>query len=469
MDQSVRWRAMKGAIAAGHPLTAEAGADVLRAGGNAVDACIAAAAVSWVCESALTGPGGGGFLLVHDAREARTLLLDFFVTPPERAADSADLLELVVDFGDSQQIFYTGPTSVAVPGAPLGLSEAHARWGTMPWPELLAPAARLARKGFVLDEPRAYLQQILDALLRHSPEGDALYGPGRPLAAGEHFAMPELAETLDRLAAEGAETLYRGELARRLSAHVPISLEDLARYRVIEREPLPVSYRGGELRTNPPPAGGGHMLAVGLEALGGAEPTPRAVARAMEAQEEARRAAGVGGTTHISVVDQNGTAASLSCSLGSGSGIVVPGTGIHLNNMLGETHLAGEVRPGERMLSLMAPSLLLSDGRPRLVVGSAGSTRLHGAILQVVANVFAAGLSVEEAVAAPRIHVEGGVVHCEDPAAADELEAVGYPVVRWRAKNLFFGGVSAVEVGEDGALAAAGDPRRGGGAVVVDG
>jgi gamma-glutamyltranspeptidase / glutathione hydrolase len=460
---------MTGALAAGHPLTAEAGAEVLRRGGNAVDACIAAAAVSWVCESPLTGLGGGGFLLFHDAREGRTRLLDFFVTLPARAAGGADLLELIVDFGDSQQVFYTGPTSVAVPGTARGLAEAHDRWGTMPWAELLAPAARLAREGFVLDEPRAYLQRILDALLRHSPEGDALYGPGRPLATGERFAMPELAETLDLLATQGVDTLYRGELARRISAHVPITAEDLERYEVIERDPLTVAYGGGEVRTNPPPAAGGHMLAVGLEALGDAQPKPLAVAHAMEAQEEARRIAGVGGTTHISVVDGDGCAASLSCSLGSGSGIVVPGTGIHLNNMLGETHLATEVRPGERLMSLMAPSVLLDGGRPRLVVGAAGSTRLHGAILQVVANVVASGLGVEEAVDAPRIHVEGGIAHCEDPAAADELEAAGYPVVRWRAKNLYFGGVSAVTVGEDGALAGAGDPRRGGGAVVVEG
>jgi gamma-glutamyltranspeptidase / glutathione hydrolase len=458
---------MKGALAAGHPLTAEAGAEVLRAGGNAVDACIAAAAVSWVCESSLTGPGGGGFLLVHDAREARTRLLDFFVAVPERPTSSAELVELTVDFGDSQQVFYTGPASVAVPGVALGLWEAHGRWGTVPWRELLAPAVRLAREGVVLTEPQAYLHRILDPLLRHSPEGDALYGPGRALAEGERFAAPELAETVERLADEGPEYLYRGDVAAQVAAHVPLTLEDLARYEVIEREPLALPYRGGELRTNPPPASGGRLLATGLEALDGDEPTPLAMARAMEAMEESRRAEAVGGTTHISVVDGDGDAASLSCSLGSGSGIVVPGTGIHLNNMLGETHLAGGERRGGRLLSLMAPSLLLRDRRPRLIVGSAGSTRLHGAILQVVANVAARGLAVEEAVEAPRMHVEVGIAHCEDPVAADELEAAGYPVVRWRQRNLFFGGVSAVEIGEDGSLAAAGDPRRGGGAVVV--
>ena len=475
---------MRGALAAGHPLTAEAGADVLRAGGNAVDACIAAAAVSWVCESPLTGLGGGGFLVVHEAREARRRLLDFFVAVPERPAGPEELVELVVDFGDTQQIFYTGPASVAVPGTALGLWEAHSRWGSMPWAGLFGQAARLAREGVVLNDAQGYLHRILDSLLRYSPEGDALYGQpagsvvgeaadaqrkngGRALEVGERFAAPELADTIERLAAEGPRFLYQGDVAARLAEHVPITLGDLARYEVIEREPLATAYRGGELRTNPPPSSGGRLLAVGLEALGAAEATPLAIARAMEAQAEARHADDVGGTTHISVVDGQGNAASLSCSLGSSSGIVIPGTGIHLNNMLGESHLTGGERPGERLRSLMAPSLLLRDGRPRLVVGSAGSTRLHGAMLQVVANVVARGLGVEEAVDGPRIHVEAGVAHCEDPAAADELEEAGYAVVRWRDRNLFFGGVSAVEIREDGSLAAAGDPRRGGAAVVV--
>jgi gamma-glutamyltranspeptidase / glutathione hydrolase len=457
---------MKGALAAGHPLTAEAGADVLRAGGNAVDACIAAGAVSWVCESPLTGPGGGGFLLVHRAAEGRARLLDFFVALPERAASPDELVGLVVDYGDSQQIFYTGPMSVAVPGAALGLWEAHARWGSLPWAELIAPAIRLAREGVVLNEVQAFLHRILDPLLRYSPEGDALYGPGRPLEEGERLVMPELAVTLEQVAAEGAECLYHGELAERISAYVPISLDDLARYEVVEREPLAASYRGEQLWTCPPPSAGGRLLRVGLETLGDAEPTPLAVVRAMEAQDAARTEA-LGGTTHISAVDRNGDAASLSCSLGSSGGVVVPGTGLQLNNMLGETHLVGEEPPGARMMSLMAPSLLLRDGVPRLVVGSAGSTRLHGAILQVVANVTARGLDVEEAVDAPRLHFEKGVVHCEDASVADELEAAGYPVVRWRQRNLFFGGVSAVELRQDGTLAAAGDPRRGGGAVVV--
>src|SRR6185437_6386590 len=160
---------MKGAIAAGHPLTAEAGARVLEAGGSAVDACIAAAFVSWVCESPLTGPAGGGFMLVHDARDGRTRLLDFFVAVPKAASATGELLEVAIDFdGDTEQRFRTGAAAVAVPGTVLGLEEAHRRWGTVPWAELAAPAAALAREGVELTAEQGYLHRILDGLLRHS-------------------------------------------------------------------------------------------------------------------------------------------------------------------------------------------------------------------------------------------------------------------------------------------------------------
>jgi gamma-glutamyltranspeptidase/glutathione hydrolase len=481
----VRERHVKGAIAAGHPLTAEAGARVLEAGGTAVDACVAAAFVSWVCESPLTGPGGGGFMLIHSASSGRTGVLDFFVTVPKRAA-ATDLLELAVDFdGDTQQLFRTGAAAVAVPGTALGLETAHRRWGRMAWAELVAPAVRLAREGFIVTPAQAYLHRILDGLLRHSPEGDAMYAvEGRSAGVGERLAFPELATTLDRLAEEGASVFYTGDLARAAVEHVQrgggaLELDDLAEYRVIRRRPVTVMYRGHEFRSNPPPSSGGVLIAVGLQSLGEAEPTPSAIAAAMEAQEATRDAAFaralyrgglakhvLSGTTAISVVTVNGDAASLSSSLGSGSGVVVPGTGIHLNNMLGELDLMGASRPGERLTSMMAPSIVLHAGRPRLVLGSAGSARLRGAILQGVANVVAGGMSVEEAVEARRIHAEGGVVHCEDGTVADALEAEGRAVVRWRDRNLYFGGVSAVEI-RDGRLGAAGDPRRGGAGLVV--
>ncbi len=486
---------MRGAIAAGHPLTAEAGAQVLEAGGNAVDACVAAAFVSWVAESPLTGPGGGGFMLVH--RDGRSRLLDFFVAVPGKGPHgvAAPMEEIDVVFeGDSSQVFRIGPSAAAVPGTVAGLEEAHRSFGSLPWRELVGPAVELARSGVELTRPQAYLHAILDVILRHTDEGRAIYGIDGRLLPGEVLVQRDLAGTLERLGEHGARELYGGETGRALVAHVRgggglVTRRDLDEYRVIRRRPVAVEFRGYEFRSNPPPSSGGVLIAFGLQQLGSLEGRPgsaeavAAVAEAMRAQNAARAGRFVSdlyrgglakrllsGTTHISVVDATGMAASLSASLGSGSGVVVPGTGIQLNNMLGEYDLVGQTRAGARMTSMMAPSIVLGAGGPRLVLGSAGSVRLRGAIMQVVVNVTAHGLGVREAIEAPRIHLEGDALHCEggaDAAELDRLESMGWELIRWKRRNLYFGGVAAVEVLGDRTLAAAGDPRRGGAGMVV--
>ena len=509
---------MRGAIAAGHPLTAEAGAQMLVDGGSAVDACLAAAFVSWVVESPLTGPGGGGFLLVHDAGDGRSRLLDFFVTVPGeglRRGMVGEMETVDVDFDSTLQAFRIGAASVAVPGTVAGLETAHRRFGTAPWPRLLEPAIELARSGFELTRPQAYLHAILDIILRHTEDGRAIYGPrGDRLVAGDRLVMSDLAETLELLATGGADTFHRGSLARAVSDYVrgqggTLTREDLARYRPIWRRPLTADFVQHQVELNPPPSSGGVLIAYGLRlldraGLGGGPGTAGAIARLVEVMREQTLARGPGftrelfrgglarrlcedervdaaagrlltGTTHISAVDARGNAASLTASTGSGSGVVVPGTGIHLNNMLGEFDLipaGARRRPGGRLTSMMAPSIALHDGRPRLVVGSAGSLRLRGAILQVIVNAIGHDLPVEQAIAAPRVHLDEKHVHCEggsDPAELDELERRGYELVRWRRRNLYFGGVAAVEVRPDGTLHAAGDPRRGGHGIVVGG
>jgi gamma-glutamyltranspeptidase/glutathione hydrolase len=519
---------VRGAIAAGHPLTARAGAEVLAGGGNAVDACIAAAFASWVTESPLTGPGGGGFLLVHRARDRTTRLLDFYVAyPGEEARSPAGEMESIeVDFSGSTQVFHVGAASCAVPGSALGLETAHRAYGSRPWRRLVEPAIELSYGGVELNESQAYLHEILDLILRFDHEGRAIYGPdGDRLVTGDRFVQRDLGGTLELIADQGASALATGPVAREIAAHVAslggtITEADLAGYRAIWRRPVHAEFDGHEFLSNPPPATGGVLIAYSLALLdrlglrggpGSAEETailvevmreqmrvrerrfaarlyrgglarrllaPEAVAAALERiagrlAPAAPDAAGVTGTTHISVVDSRGNAASLTASNGSGSGVVVPGTGIHLNNMVGEYELAPAgrgARPGRRLTSLMAPSLVLRRGRPRLVVGSAGSLRLHGAVLQVVANVVRHGLPVDEAIARPRVHADGPVVHCEggaDPAELDRLGRLNYELVRWSGRNLFFGGVSGVEAAPDGALAAAGDPRRGGSGIVV--
>ena len=523
---------MRGAIAAGHPLTAEAGAEVLAEGGNAVDACLAAAFVSWVAESPLTGPGGGGFLLVHRARDGRSRLLDFFVSVPGAGLGSGAIREMEtidVDFDSSMtQAFGIGAASVAVPGSVAGLETAHRAYGRLPWARLFEPAVKLARDGIVLTPEQAYLHEILDLILRHADSARAIYGPaGERLIAGDRLTMSDLASTLELLADEGASAFYDGPLADRLAGHIrseggALTREDLRRYRVIWRRPIDANFLGDRFISNPPPSSGGALIAYGLllldrVGLGGRPGSAAAIARLVGVMGEQILARGPGfarqlhggglarqlyddrrvgeaaarlvdsrppataepaepsRTTHISVVDADGNAASLTASTGSGSGVVVPGTGVHLNNMLGEHHLNLARRrrqPGGRLTSMMAPSIVLRDARPRLVVGSAGSSRLRGAILQIVVNTIGHGLPVDEAINAPRIHLEEGHVDCEggsDPAELDEFERQGYDVVRWRRRNLYFGGAAAVEVQPDGTLAAAGDPRRGGHGIVVRG
>jgi gamma-glutamyltranspeptidase/glutathione hydrolase len=502
---------VRGAIAAGHPLTAEAGARVLEAGGNAVDACVAASFASWVCESPLTGPGGGGFMLVHRSRDSSSWVLDFFTAAAGLglASGSAGAMDAItVDFsGDSTQVFKIGAASVAVPGAVKGLAEAHRSYGSLPWRELVAPAADLARRGVELTRPQAYLHAILDLILRHTPEGRALYGEEQRLVAGDVFRVPELADTMELLGERGADELYTGDLARAVVAHVrdgggALTLRDLSEYRVIRRRPVSATYRGHEYSSNPPPSSGGALIAFALRLLERLGPEPawgsaEAIARLANVMREQMRAReglslynGKSGrqlaeaeddayervrsarsTTHISVVDEGGNAAALTISTGAGSGVVVPGTGIQLNNMLGEFDLPRPPAPGQRLSSMMSPSVVTRDGRIRLVAGSAGSLRLRSAVLQVVVNVIGHGLSVEDAIERPRIHYEEPHVHCEGGTAPEEIDKLvewGYEVVRWRRRNLYFGGASAVEVREDGSLHAAGDERRGGHGIVVE-
>jgi gamma-glutamyltranspeptidase/glutathione hydrolase len=496
---------MSGVVAAGHPLSAGAGAKVLREGGNAVDAAVAAVLASFAVESPLTGFGAGGFMMVH--RRGETVLLDFFVAAPGRDGieREAELVPVPVHFdAETVQTFYVGPVSCGVPGTATGLEEALRRFGSMPLAELVKPGVRLAREGAPVNAEQAYILDILEPIHARLQGTRELYAPaGRTLREGEAFRFEALAEALERFAAEGAEPFRRGEVAAALSDFVvehggTLGPGDLASYETIERRPIRTSFRGTEVLTNPPPSSGGILIAycLGLLERLGESSGPEQLVAAMGAANDARgeafaealygesleaslfdrdtldRTAGdlLGSTTHISVLDGDGMCAGVTCSNGSGSGVLVPGTGVILNNMLGEEDLNPlgfhSIAPGRRVPSMMAPTVVLRDGEIEMGLGSAGSNRIRSAILQTIVRAVEQGMGAEEAVRAPRLHFEQGVVQAEpglDEEALARLEARGLPVVRRPEINLFFGGAQAVvRDPATGALSGGGDPRRGG-------
>jgi gamma-glutamyltranspeptidase/glutathione hydrolase len=501
----------QGVVAAGHPLTAEAGASVLREGGNAVDAAVCAVLASFAVESPLTGFGAGGFMMVHGG-PVEPSLIDFFVAAPgrEEVERRAELVPVPVHFdAETVQTFYVGPASCGVPGTAAGLERALQLYGSMPLSELVGPGVRLARDGAPVNAEQAYILDILAPIHERLEGTRELYAPqGRPLREGDEFRFPELAEALERFGGEGSEPFYRGEVAAALADFVlehggSLGGADLAAYEAIPRAPIRVPFRGTEVLTNPPPSSGGILIAycLGLLERMGESSGPEQLVAAMGAANDARvedfaealhgegldaklldpgaldlaAADLLGSTTHISVLDGEGMCASVTCSNGSGSGVLVPGQGVILNNMLGEEDLNPlgfhRIAPGRRVSSMMAPTIVLRDGEIELGLGSAGSNRIRSAILQTVVRVVEQGMGAGEAVAAPRLHFEQGIVQAEpgiDERALARLEVRGIPVARRPAINLFFGGVQAVACDRDTeALSGGGDPRRGGAVAIA--
>ena len=524
---------MRAAVAAGHAVTALAGARVLEAGGNAVDAVVAAGAMSWAAEPSLTGPCGGGFLMVRRGLGGGIRVVDAFTAIPGRDLPAgrrlAEVERVLVPFDEhTTQEFHIGAAACAVPGVLAGLHAIHRRFGSMPWRDLLLPAAEAADRGVASSGGQYAVIVAIRDILRHTPEASGVFWPGGVLVGeGVPIRQPDLAATIELLA-ERPDDLYGGGLARAMVAHQhetggPLTLADLAAYRPVWRRPLLVPYGRHVIATNPPPSSGGvligHMLSV-LQGVPGARPPGRArtlrayaetmraaarmrtgtftrllhrggLARHMLAPDavEASRAAVVraldgaptpalavpsdSGTTHISVVDRAGNACAFTASNGSHSGVIVPGTGLHLNNMMGEEDLAAgrHLPPGSRLTSMQAPSMTTSrGGRLELVIGSSGSNRLRSAIMQVALNVLDHGMPAREAVHHPRVHVEGDRLDCEggiDEAELALLERWGEHLNRFESLNLYFGGTNIVSVrGER--TEAAGDPRRDGDGIVLD-
>lgn len=524
-----------GAVAAGHPATAEAGAEILRSGGNAVDAAIAAITTSFIAEPVLTAAGGGGFMLVAESAEKATLYDGFARMPQGGKVNGVEpeLKSVPIDFGDTVQTFHIGQGSVATPSLLAMLFRAHKERGRLPLSEVLAPGLDAARSGIRLNALQASFIKLLKPILTDSEGCRALHTPKRLnrdsdelWCEGESFCNPELANTLEMLAIEGIEEMYHGDLARMIvktcTPYGLLGMEDLRAEQVSLRKPLGLNLLGGRLLTNPPPSSGGLLIAYAATMLdrlyGHPEttelPWPVLVAEVLLAASQLRskgfdsrihdadisarfldnqhiemattkihdrlrtpsdaktQEAGnrLGSTTHISVVDRDGLAVSLTSSNGEGAGIVVPGTGLHLNNMLGEEDINPlgfhALPPGKRLSSMMAPTIFLENGSPALVLGSGGSNRLRGAILQVLLRHRLLQQDIENAVHAPRLHNEGNELDIEPEFLGDHerqlLMSLGWKLREWRQQSIYFGGVHAITRSANGDLNGCGDPRRGG-------
>ena len=513
----------RGVVAAGHPLTAEAARIILEAGGNAFDAIVAAAWAACVAEPVLTSPGGGGFMLGRvggGIGAGNAVLMDFFTQTPlrQRRSDDLDFFPIHADFGPARQEFHIGLGSVATPGMVAGLFCIQRELGHLPMTRLVEPAAHWARQGSELSALQAYIFEVVRPIYEYSADSRALFRSRRGdglLQAGERFTLPTLADTLEVLAIEGAELFYRGELAAMIARQSRdggghLSRADLERYQVTLRAPLVSHFGDARLLLNPPPSSGGPLIALSLalwqrhaasRPTWGSSAAMIALAEVMQATNQVREQiydsqlhdtgiAGVllsdevisaalqslrgesphsRGTSHISVMDGDGNVAALTASNGEGCGYMLPGTGIMLNNMLGEEDLNPDGfhrwRPDRRLSSMMAPTLV-EHRDYTIATGSGGSNRIRSAILQVLIKLIDHGWEVDPAVNSPRIHLEGHQMSIEPGFDAEVVQALrqAWPGAElWQQNNLFFGGAhTLLHDHRDDCFSGAGDQRRGG-------
>jgi gamma-glutamyltranspeptidase/glutathione hydrolase len=450
---------MRPGVAAGHPATATVGAEILADGGTAADAVVAMALASCVAETVMSGLLSGCHAIAFDG--SRVMGLDGFAAVP---SGEGELDELPIPFGDELVPYSVGAASCAVPGLPATLGELWERLGRLPWSLLCEPALELARAGVPLPARHASCLEMLGSLFSLGRGAELFTSDDRLLAEGDVLRQPGLVEALGALSEEGARSVYRGSLAEALLRvdGIVLTADDLAGYRALWRDPVPVGYAGRRVVTRGGLSGVPELLQH-LPLLAGLDATERILAL-VGAFEPVRE--GSEHTTNVVAVDANGRACVLTHSLGVGAGVWLPGFDTQLNNLLGEPDIAhGEPQVGDHLESRTAPTLVFDENGLELAIGAAGSTRLRTALATVLAAILDEGRDAETAVSLPRVHPTLDLIDAEpgvDEAALTALEDRGRTVRRWDDLHHYFGGVSCV-----GRTGAAGDPRRSGAAFVL--
>ncbi len=504
---------MKGVISSGDTITSNAGAKILANGGNAFDAVCAAMLVAPLSEPMLTSLGGGGFLMSYE-NEKKPELYDFFVDVPPNRCEDKNFFPIEVDFGNTVQEFHIGSASIAIPGVLKGIYQLHKEKGNLPFSDVVQPAINTAQSGLYLSKIQSSFVKLLEPILTSTEDSKKIFVKDGNLIDHTHlYQNPEYADFLQQFAKEGDALFYDGiiasdieELCKKIGGD--LRKTDLKNYKLIKREPIDFKFRDYEIVTNTTPSAGGILIAFALKILEkqdlGAFGSDKHISNLIEAMattsefrheqvNELLHKEGLsnilndepliksylkafknrvnlwGNTTHISVLDSDGNAATVTTTNGEGSGIIAPNTGIMLNNMLGEEDLNPhgffKWPSGVRLPSMMAPTLVLKENIPQMVLGSAGSNRIRSAITQSILNYTVFGHNIQEVCEEKRMHFEKGQLFFEpgfDKHVID-MAKEHYDVTLFDEKSMFFGGVNAVT----GELQGGSDPRRGGATVVV--
>ena len=506
---------MQVAIAASSEIAAAAGARIAACGGNAVDAAIAAALVSMTTEPGVVSLGGGGFVTIW-AGGQEPITIDGNVSMPGAGLPAGQLgkgaREVHLSYGGGVSTLI-GHGTVATPGALATVRYGAQLFGKLPWRELVEPAWEHARDGFPMPQASYnYLKHSGECIYGwHADSHASLFAHGRLAQPGERIHVPHLADSLRRITDDGVDAFYRGEIAALITRDMQdnegiLTAADLADYRPIVRTPMEARIGPWRLAVNPPPAVGGVSLCAMLKLMGdrpAGEWTAADVARAADVQHAVlsfRRAkldlsddldtdavqllelcdrqdiqaVQSPSTIHISAVDSSGLTCSTTMSSGYGAGVMPPGTGIWLNNTVGELELnrrgfdAGP--PGTRLASNMAPAVARTRDGALLAIGSPGADRITTAMMMTLINLFRLQMPLAKAIEQPRLHVE--FTDSSARVAAEpglDLILCTLPTRPFDHQSMFFGGVGAALRDASGELTAAADSRRAGGALVVAG
>lgn len=484
-----------------------AGLEVAREGGNAVDAALAAAFVSMSTEPGIVSLAGGCYVSVWPA-DGEPMVVDGNVEMPGRGLPpdrfGSGVREVVTSYGGGVTM-HAGAGSVATPGIVQACELVHDRHARLPWDRLLRPAQTAARHGYPTSHAGAhYLQIVAGDLFAPDPDAYAILTDerGELLAGGQTATNVELADVLEQLGRDGASLFTTGAVAQALVDQMAaggglVTAEDLAAYRPVERPAHRTRAGDWDVALNPPPSVGGPMLAVMLGELARRDRWDWADAIEIQRAVLGYRAAvhdrswdleadgrallddvaarglgalrGSGSTAHVSTVDQDGTACAITMSSGYGAGLAIPGTGIMLNNCLGETELNPHglhaVAPGTRLASNMAPTTARTTDDRVLAIGSPGADRITTALMLVLGQGALHGADLQHAISRPRVHLRLGdngfsAEYERDDDLAAAVAASGLPAHEYAEPHMYFGGVGAALRGEHGVLEAAGDQRR---------